>query len=624
MSARPTMRRGAALAVLLGTLACLLGPMTGAAVAEEGAPTWRLEPVTPPPVAGLPEASTPIGLGRIGDVEFWAPNRGVLITAGNPPTIPAGVWAYDGTSWHELSTVCGATDGRIAWAGPDEFWTISDGRPGQALTEGSVPPLADNTLCHFSAGAVAGSYASLAFRPDSYQVMHGAGCLSAGDCWFGGDVLPQGQVGAFHLHWDGSTLTAAPNLQGHTVFDMRQFGRRLYESVRLTGSDLISPPESGLEPSVLHAIAPNGVSPTFTLLHPESVSGQPLPAYGAGEFPTALDFLHLGADEETLWGAANPVSPPPEGSAPGEVTILHRGVEEWSQALGPGTDPAGGNPFTKYLTKEQEQANEVVRSIAPEPASETAWLALDTKADSERPSPLAHALVARIAADGTVSEQQALPSPQEEAEGIGPKGGAERITCPAQHDCWLTTTQGWLFHFADEAHRHLTQDTDPAFAQLITFRPSDQGIPAIPPDAPPVDDSGLLGEQSISAAVETPGRLPEARIPVALLTHVHARLVQGTTLQLSFHLAVKARLRLLAKRHSRVVASTPKRTFPVGDHKLLLLLDPRRWPTKLDLQSHALAPLPTISAGNPSIGSVSTRFTFLPQFAGSDGSRALP
>ncbi len=59
--------------------------------------TWRLEQPTPPPApAGVPGSSTPIGLGRVGDIEFWAPNRGLLITAGNPPTIPPGVWAYNG------------------------------------------------------------------------------------------------------------------------------------------------------------------------------------------------------------------------------------------------------------------------------------------------------------------------------------------------------------------------------------------------------------------------------------------------------------------------------------------------------------------------------------------------
>ena len=112
-------------------------------LADDGGASWRLEQPEPPaPPPGVEPSPTPVGLGRIGDIEFWAPNRGLLITAGNPPTIPPGVWVYNGVSWRELTGpgpsasgtpegVCGASEGRIAWAGPDEFWTISNGRPGQ-------------------------------------------------------------------------------------------------------------------------------------------------------------------------------------------------------------------------------------------------------------------------------------------------------------------------------------------------------------------------------------------------------------------------------------------------------------------------------------------------------------
>jgi hypothetical protein len=119
-------------------------------------------------------------------------------------------------------------------------------------------------------------------------------------------------------------------------------------------------------------------------------------------------------------------------------------------------------------------------------------------------------------------------------------------------------------------------------------------------------------------------RPPETRIPVALLTHMRARLVRGTTLELSFHLAVKARLRLIAKRRARVVASTPKLTFKAGNRKLLLSLDRRRWPTKLDLQSHALAPLPTVSTRSSGVGTVSTRAAFPYASGALGGWSALP
>jgi len=531
--------------------------------------------------------------------------------------------AYDGQGWHELANVCGATDGRIAWAGPDEFWTVSDGRPGQATTETSgEPPLADNTLCHFQKaaserGEVAGSYGSLAFRPDSYQAMHAAGCLALGDCWFGGDLLPEGQVGAFHLHWDGSALSEVPNPQGHSVQSMRPFNESLYEGLRLLPGDAVGEPEPPLEPSVLHLISPAGTTESPFLSLKTGV-----PQYAEGEFPTAMDFLQLGSDEEALWGAANPVERPPPSSAAGEVTIVRRAGGAWSQLFGPGTDPAEGNPFTKFIgkaetpseeEKELERRNELVDSVAPEPGSESAWVAL-TSAENHAKGSLAPAMLARVRSNQTVTDRQALPSSQEGAQGIGPKGVADKLVCPAPEDCWLATAQGWLFHLANAGNRHLAANGDPAFSRLITFRPADAGIPAVVPDAPPVDDSGLLGERSASAAALIPSVAPEpeVRTTVPLVSRIRTRLVHGNTLEVSFRLATKARVRLLAKRRRVVVAHTSLRTMAAGNRKLTLRLNPRRWPTKLDLQTHALGKLPTSSlqgAGNTTVG---TAFHMLP------------
>jgi hypothetical protein len=599
-------RRNAAAALSIALAASAIAMLAGGAGearAEPGEAEWRLEQPLPPKLAGGEESKIPIGLGRIGDIEFWGPNRGLLITAGNPPTIPPGLWTYNGREWHELSDECGATDGRIAWAGPEEFWTVSDGRPGQAGTETTgAPPLADNTLCHFQKaasekGEVAGSYGSLAFRPDSYQAMHAAGCISPSDCWFAGDVLPEGQVGAFHLHWDGSSLTEIPNPQGHQVGDMRLFEGLLYESVRLLPGDLLTEPEPPLEPRLLHLIPPagSGEDPFLSL-------NVGVPSYAPGEFPTALDHLQLSADGETLWGAADPVERPPEGSAPGEVTIVRDAGGVWSQLFGsPGTDPGGVNPFS----------GELVDAIAAEPGSESAWVGLrPSTGGAADPS----ATVASVGGNQEVTERQTLPSSQEMSEGVGPKGAADKLVCPSAEDCWLATTQGWLFHLADDAHRSLAANGDPAFAGLITFRPADAGIPAFVPDAPPVDDSGLLGELSANAPLQvTVSEEPEARTTVPLVSRIHTRLVHGTTLRVSFQLATKARVRLLAKRRRKVVAKTSMHTFAAGSRSLTLRLDRRRWPTKLDLQTHALGPLPTSSLRGAGSTTVGTGFHSLPK-----------
>jgi hypothetical protein len=54
------------------------------------------------------------------------------------------------------------------------------------------------------------------------------------------------------------------------------------------------------------------------------------------------------------------------------------------------------------------------------------------------------------------------------------------------------------------------------------------------------------------------------------------------------------------------------RTLAAGSRRLLLALDPRRWPTKLVLQTHALAPLPTETSRSSNVGTISTRFAAPP------------
>jgi hypothetical protein len=635
--------------LLAATLALALTLGASGAHATGGA-EWRFAPVKPPQLPGESneqyERRTPIGLGKIGDIEFIRPNLGLLITAGNPPTVPPGVWAYDGVSWRPLTGdggtsgtgVCGASDGRIAWAlagnnpaGEEEFdfWTVSDGRLGQ-VTEHGVP-LADNTLCHFKGtlskpGEVVGSYGSLAFLPSSYQAMHAAGCLSQSDCWFGGDPLPAGNLkpGSFHLHWDGTAISANPNPQGHPVDDMRAFElqvpkgqgagalppRYLYESIQYSSADKVSEREPPGSPSLLHLIAPMGEQPTFLSLTPG------VPMYGESELPSALGFLHLGADESALWGAADPVSTQnPEGA---EVTIVRLAANgTWSQPLGPTTDPSSGNPFTKFpnpaKTKE-ERENEVVTSIAPDHSGESAWVALTSRENANLES-AAPALIARVSASGEVS-RLTLPS----AGGAG-LGAADKIVCPAREDCWLSTRTGYLFHLSNGGAPGRAAGFDQAFPNLINSRPHDAGVVQVIPDQPPTEEQIHEPPQEASLAESVSAPLT---LPVALLSRIRSKLIHGTTLELSFHLAARARVRLIARRHRRIVASTAMHTFAAGNRKLQLALNTKNWPTKLDLQTHALEALPTTSIRSAATTTVGTGFIVLPTTPPFNGSRSLP
>lgn len=622
MSAHRAMGGALSLVALL-----FVGGVLGASAAaqgleDDGGASWRLEQPAPPKAPpGVAEAPAPIGLGRIGDIEF-APgmtNRGALITSGDPPTIEPGVWEFNGVSWHQLSTVCGAGDGRIVWAGPEEFWTISNGRPGQqAGPHGELPPARDNTLCRFSNPAHRGepmrvmeSFAFPAFEADSYQAMNAGACLSPDDCWFAGESLPaqSAEAGSFHLHWNGHTLSEEPYPEeGHAVESMQQFEGRLYESVRLGASDRV---ESAAQPAPLHVIDPEGSATLFGALPWEE-----LPLYEAGEYPFALDFLHLSAGEEILWAAAGPQSTP-EGSKPGQVTVARDEGGGWRQVLGPERTAGSGEQPFPGLT---------VATIAAEPGTESAWLGLDSPADyaaatssneSEQPAATEYARVARVATDGALSveDEQSLPNGGE--TGVGPKGAAFTMTCPGPHDCWLASTRGWLFHLSTEQEREekgagLTRDTDPAFETLISERPPDQGLPLPVPVTLALDDSGLLGELTSAPSVprEQTSKLEVSRVTVPLLSHVHSRLLHGDTLELRFHLAVRARLELIAKRDKHVVAATAQRTFQAGNRSLQLRLDPKRWPTKLALQSHPLAPLPTETLNESNETTVTTSLAF--------------
>lgn len=628
MSARSLLRT----TLLAAGLALGCGPLAANAAAQaledDGGASWRLEQPAPPKAPpGVAEAPVPIALGRIGDIEF-APgmtDRGALITSGNPPTVEPGVWEFNGVSWHQLSTVCGASDGRIAWAGPEEFWTISNGRAGQAGVNGGVAPVRDNTLCRFSNPGHKGeplrvmeSFAFPAFEADSYQAMNAGACLNPGDCWFAGEPLPSdnAHAGSFHLHWNGRELEEEPYLEeGYPVQSMQSFEGRLYESVRLGEAYR---DQSDAEPAPLHAIDAEGAAPVF-----EPIPWEELPIYEAGENPAALNFLHLSAGAEILWAAAG-AQKTPAGSAPGQPTIALDEGGGWQQVLG---------PERAARTGEHPWAGLTISTIAAEPGSESAWLGLDTPQDyeiatspveNEQPSATEYARVARIAADGTLSkeDEQVLPSAGEEP-GVGPKGAASVLSCPGPHDCWLASTRGWLFHLSTQREQEekaagVTRDGDPAFETLITERPPDKGLPLPVPVTLPVDDSGLLGELTTPVSVprEQTTKQAASRVTVPLLSHVHARLVHGSTLELRFHLAVKARLKLVAKRDKRVIAATPQRTFAAGNRSLLLRLDPKRWPTKLALQSHALAPLPTETLNESNETTVTTSLAAFPNALG--------
>jgi len=385
------MRRGlmtAALAALLTVAAALPAAASGAG--------WQLEQPSPPPAPpGVTSVDRPLGLGTIGDIEFWSPNRGLLITGGNPPAIPAGLWAYDGVVWHLLSTVCGSANGRIAWAGPDEFWTISDPAPN---SEQAGTGFAD-TLCHFVNGAVVASYASPTGASDPYVTMLAAACNGPSDCWFAGRAAQAPLTGTFHLHWDGTTLTDVLGPQDREVVGLAALQGQFFESVAVndngaTQVDNPVPPES--TPVLLHRIV-EGLTPD------QEFADEPFtPAQDA----TVPSYLTLGTDGSDLWAVGGPTN---VGARP---PLAARYVNGTFEEL-----PIDATKFS---------STDAFLGVAPEPGAGDAWVTVGNKQRDPQLTPPAS--VARIAANGTI-ELDTVPATGSGQVDHGSAAGP--IACPA-------------------------------------------------------------------------------------------------------------------------------------------------------------------------------------------------
>jgi len=523
---------------VVAAMLCAAGGAIGPASALAAPATWRLEQPAPP--AGAPFK---VPLGAPGDLRFFGANRGLLLVEGNA-TIATGAYFYDGVSWRQHTTVCGgsAETSRVAWAGPTEFWTI---------TEPSRPRAGAGTaLCHFKDGAVVGSYSTADSAVDPYRRMNAAACRTPNDCWFAGigsqDPLGS-RLGAFHLRWDGGDVKTVYAPQGRGVSAIAAVGNGFLETTfvgrareNTTDSvDLAEPEEPS--PRLLHAIGPTGAFTNDPFV-PASRPG--IPADGT-------ELLAIDSNGTAVWaaggGAASGPSAPPDGNVARPPIALYR--------------TAGGGWQEVSLDETVLKPGDIITAIAALPGSVDAMAAVTRFAD--RNSTTAKARVVRISPSGAVQETR-LPT-----SGSG-RGSAARIACPAPEECWLATTAGWLFHYTDGSPH--AQTTDAAFAQVIGFRPNESAEQFIP-DAPPVDNSLLFAPpppEDADAAAPKPGRAK------AVIKRVRKPVLRGNRLTVAFTVVRRARIGMVAYRGRRVVARARVRTMRPGKRKLVLKLKPRR------------------------------------------------
>jgi hypothetical protein len=371
---------------------------------------------------------------------------------------------------------------------------------------------------------------------------------------------------------------------------------QIYESVQLAPGDSYAD-ETPSSPLLLHTIVASDPEDMFHSLFPDDTQNPgcggfcpPLPEYGiapGGETvaPDTLGGLALSSDwgpsgegpaQPQLWAIAGAGSnAPPAGQGSAHPIALRYFNEEWTQIV---------PNLTSF------QAGEEPTGVAAVPGQAAAWVTIASQDD------LAH-LDLLSSSDGGKSwsvAQRVELGPEQE---VGPRGQAGPIACPAAGECWLATSQGWLFHLSDGTA--VPPDTDPFFDGgdgVITYRPPDNGVPEAPPFQPPEDDS-LANQQPPTEppppqpVVEVKKPKPKKRKP--LVEHVHSAVARASTrggagddvLELSFLLTAKARVELIASGYGHVLAHTSRSVLRQGTHTLRLTLDPSRWPTKLNLQA---------------------------------------
>jgi hypothetical protein len=539
--------------IALGTLAGgLLTP--GSARAEA---SWRLE--QPPPPAG---GAFKVPLGTPDDLEFYAPNEGLLSLEGN------GLFFWNGRSWHQLSTVCGGSGGvsRIAWAGPDEFWTItepSEPRSGSGLG-----------LCHFKDGVVVGSYSTALQSPDPFRAMDAAACDGPDDCWFAGigSQDPAGQrIGAFHLHWDGTNLTSSYQPQGRGVSGLAFFDGTFFESafVGAQAGDTTDPvtlatPEPE-DPVLIHEL----VGETFTDVDFAPYKYPHVPDDGT-------ELLSAKSDGSNLWfsggGATSGPAAPKESLVPSPPLAVSFSGTFFRQA-----------PIDTSLFSTEDRFVD----ISPVPGAQTAWVA--DQPYKQRANATAKAKVALIGpSESNETHVETLP-----VSGPG-RGSARVIAATGPEEAWMVTSAGWLFHYTNGTV--LPEDTDPNWAGTITQRPN-ESVRQFVPDTPPPDDSQLFAPPPVAVEQATSLEAPIPEIIPALLKDIKVSR-RGLTVIVSFELTRLADVQLIAKRHGRAISATTKERLKAGRHSLRLSFSAKRWPSGLSFKTKELTkPKPVPATG---------------------------
>lgn len=534
-------------------LACiaLCAVFVVAAPSAGAVPTWRLEELPKPAAAPF---SQPLGVPA--DLNCWSATRCLLFTQGGT-YYKNGFFLYDGVAWRRQGTVCGmgtdensAETTRVIWAGPTEFWTVN---------EPSLPRTGlGQALCHVVNGEVVGSYSTPQNSPDRFATMTAGACTRPDSCWFGGvgAESPDGsRIGGFRIYWDGVSLRTIYAPQGRGVSDIVASNGLFFESTfvgpaaRVQREPDLAQAED--EPRLIKRVIEPAVAGEDPQIDAEAFTPTP----PTGMPVDSAELLALDATGGFVWAAGGGAT-----SGPAATTI--------PAARGPllarrGTD---GGWDEIDLTSDGFAATDVFRDVAALPGGDAAWVVIQDRSNQATNSGVTR--VARISVDGTVT-----PFALTTAGGL-PAGTAQRIECPTAEECWVVTHRGLVFHLTDGTPR--SADTDPAFSQVIAYRPNEsleQGLG----DGSVVDDSMLFAPPE---AVDQgqPQATPTKRLKPAV-KKLRSKL-RGSRLTISFVVVRDAKIGFSLRRNGRVVARVKPRMLRAGTRRrsLSVRLNAKRWP----------------------------------------------
>jgi hypothetical protein len=536
---------------------------------------------------------------------FRAPDRGLAATDGGAGNA-FGVWRFNGTRWFPDPTFPGqrtCQGDTVLWAGKLDVWLVG---PGPALSWPSLCRFDGASFTWVPLPVPAEALAPLtppgSTRPSPGGITTGA-CFSWDDCWFSG-------TSGVRLRWDGVTLRDAspdrarePWLAGEATAavtgrrpDGRPFGLiAAATSTRARADGPLPPRPDGRQAPALSGSRGGAVAP-LDLVPP----GVPLPAD-----PARTDVVALGAGPGgDGWLAGNPAGfraafLAADSDAPPAGRTLARTPEPAPLlAIGPDGAPradcAGPPPSRFTFSREVAPAGTFLwSSVATLPGTGDALAVGRSRAAAAAGATVpgsSEPVLVRAACDGTTTETRfRIPDPDHAGATVPAArfGTATAVAASAPNDAWAAASRG-----------ELGTREEPVAQRPRLYRLGDGRPPAAAPgddDEPrPVD---LRDDEPVVVEEEQPPLAVElAPAPTVTTTgrtvnlgpaidRVRSRLVGRTRprprLILTFRVRRTVGVGVKGLRGRRVVARTPVRRFVRGQGRLVLRLDPRRWPKRI-------------------------------------------